>query len=240
MTSTLTPEKGKDYRTLMRNLRMAETVCLALEQVPCAHFIYLSSDAVYDAHEIPVDERSSRQPADVYALSHAAREMMFELALKATAIPLCILRLTSIYGPGDTHNSYGPNRFVRSALKDGGIGLFGNGEELRSHVFVEDAVALTGLALKHVSFGTVNVANQPAVSFLDIAQIVAGLAGRPVRIGNLPRATPVVHRTFENAALRAAFPEFHFKNLEKGLTMFMESERASANVTGNALSKGKK
>ena len=34
MTSILTPEKGRDYLTLMRNMRMAETVCRALVRRP--------------------------------------------------------------------------------------------------------------------------------------------------------------------------------------------------------------
>ena len=51
---------------------------------------------------------------------------------------LCILRPTLIYGPGDTHNGYGPNRFINLALKNKSIPIFGNGEEKRDHIFVED------------------------------------------------------------------------------------------------------
>src|SRR5712691_5360502 len=99
MTSMLTPEKGRDYRALMSNLHMAETVCLALGQAACSHFVYLSSDAVYDANKIPLDEDSSREPIDLYALSHTAREMMLSSELEKKNIPLCILRLTNVYGP---------------------------------------------------------------------------------------------------------------------------------------------
>lgn len=250
MTSILTPDKGRDAATLMRNLRMAETACLALERSPCAHFVYLSSDAVYDAHQIPLDEDSTREPTDLYALAHTAREMMLGSALAAKGIPLCVLRLTTIYGPGDTHVSYGPNRFVRSALKDGRIEIFGKGEERRSHVYIGDAVALIGLSLAHRSSGTLNVACRPAVSFLEVAQAVIRLAGRPVRFDYSPRTVPVihrpykptqlfrfiynlgrpigqvVHRTFVNSAVFAAFPEFSFTPLEKGLALFLEDERA--------------
>jgi len=47
---------------------------------------------------------------------HRTRELMLAAEAKA---PLAILRLTAVYGAGDTHNSYGPNRFLRQALKDG-------------------------------------------------------------------------------------------------------------------------
>src|SRR5882762_3540442 len=46
--SALTPDKGKDVRTFMKNLTMGSHVCAALEKSRCAHIIYVSSDSVYD------------------------------------------------------------------------------------------------------------------------------------------------------------------------------------------------
>ena len=128
MTATLTPEKGSGYEPFLRNVRMVETVCRALALARCAHAVYISSDAVYDAHKVPLDEDSTREPVDLYALSHTTREMVFASALADFSIPFCVLRPTSIFGPGDTHNAYGPNRFVRSALRDARIELFGDGD----------------------------------------------------------------------------------------------------------------
>lgn len=255
MTSMLTPEKGRDYRTLMNNLRMAETVCLALQQVAFSHFVYLSSDAVYDADKIPLDEDSTREPIDLYALSHTAREMMLSSELEKKNIPVCILRLTNIYGPGDTHNAYGPNRFVRTALSEGRIELYGRGEERRSHVFIDNAITLIGLVLDHRSVGTLNVAVRRAVSYSDIAQTVIRLADRPVHIDYLPRTVPtvhrpykptqvfrfiynlgrpigpIVHRTFINSAVFAAFPAFRFTSLENGLASFVNVERNGPHIS---------
>src|SRR5450631_4235023 len=45
--SALTPDKGRDIATLMRNLRMAEAVAAAVAAVRCKHLVYMSSDAVY-------------------------------------------------------------------------------------------------------------------------------------------------------------------------------------------------
>lgn len=257
MTSTLTPEKGRDYQTLMRNLRMAETVCRALGEAPCAHFVYLSSDAVYDAQKLPLDEDSTREPTDLYALCHTAREMMLGTELNRLGIPYGILRLTTVYGPGDTHNAYGPNRFVRTALGEGKIRLFGKGEEKRSHIFIADVIRLIGLALAHRSTGTLNIAARPAVSFAEIARIVVGLAGRPVGIEYAPRTVPVihrpykptqlfrfiynlgrpigpvVHRTFVNSAIFSAFPGFRFTPLDAGLARLAEAERVRVGGNNN-------
>src|SRR5262245_29484687 len=62
MLSALTPDKGRDFRTLMKNLRMAEHLGDLFDRTPCAHVIYVSSDAVYDGKHAPLDEGSSREP----------------------------------------------------------------------------------------------------------------------------------------------------------------------------------
>jgi UDP-glucose 4-epimerase len=156
MTSILTPEKGRDFRTFIINVQMADTVCRAIQEKQCAHFVYLSSDAVYDAHKTPLDEDSTREPTDLYALTHTSREMMLASVLTGLAIPFCVLRPTNIYGPGDTHHNYGPNRFVRTALDEGRIVVFGRGEERRSHLYVDDAISLITRAIFRRSEGTLN------------------------------------------------------------------------------------
>lgn len=249
MTSFIQPDKGRDHRALMANLRMVETVVTALESSTCAHFVCLSSDAVYDANKIPLDEDSTREPTDLYSLSHIAREMVLCTELERRKIPVCVLRLTAIYGAGDTHNAYGPNRFVRSALKEGRIVLFGRGEERRSHIYIDDAVEAIGRSLKLCSSGTLNVAVRHAMPYKKVAEEVARLVGKQVEISFAQRTVPVihkpykptqvfrfiynlgrpigpvVHRTFLNSALFAAFPDFRFTPLETGLSSFIAAER---------------
>lgn len=248
MLASLTPENGRDFSTLMRNLRMAESICHCLRQATCWHFVYLSSDAVYDAHQVPLDEDSSREPVDLYGLMHTAREMMLGQVLDEKKIPFCILRPTNIYGPGDTHNNYGPNRFVRSALKEGRIILFGKGEEKRSQVFIKDAIDLIKRVLCLRSQGTLNVATRPAVTFAHVAETIIQFCDRPVHIETAERRIPVihrpykptqiarfiynlgrpigpiVHRTFHVSAIFEAFPDFAFTPMPQGLNEFIQAE----------------
>src|SRR5579863_6339746 len=115
MTAGVTPDKGRDIGTFMRNLRMAESVCAAIAQSPPAHLVYISSDSVYDArHAALLNEDSTCEPTGLYALMHIARERIFEQTCASAGIPIAIVRPCAIYGPRDTHNSYGPNRFIRS------------------------------------------------------------------------------------------------------------------------------
>ena len=87
---------------------------------------------------------------------HALRERMLTATL-AAGTPLAVLRPTLIFGPGDTHNSYGANRFMRAAAADRRVPLFGQGEEQRDHVFVDDVVRIVQLVLERRSSGTLNL-----------------------------------------------------------------------------------
>lgn len=217
VTSALTPEHGRDRATFMKNVRMMETICTALHEAPCAHVVYISSDRVYDRRCALVDEDSCCEPNDLYGLSHLVREKLLTDACCGSKILVSIVRPSAIYGAEDTHNSYGPNRFVRTALKEGKITLFGQGEEQRDHVYVIDVCEIIRLCLFHRSAGVLNAASGVSLSFADVAQrIIAALPGS-VTIEMAPRRVPVIHRQFDLHAMGRAFPEFHITTLEIGL-----------------------
>lgn len=215
--AALTPDKGKDTRTTMKNLAMGEHVAAVVEAVKFAHIIYISSDAVYEDDANPIREDSCASPTTLYGLMHLMRERMILVAGQKSATPILVLRLSAMYGAGDTHNSYGPNRFLRTALKDRQIALFGQGEEQRDHLHVQDCARLIDLCLQHRTVGTLNAATGKAVSFMDVARMVAGIVGGDVQIQGQPRSGLVTHRHFDITELVKAFPSFAFTPLPIGL-----------------------
>lgn len=217
MTAALTPDKGRDTGTLMKNLRMAESVAIALAAKPAAHFVYLSSDAVYDWRHPLISEATAPSPTDLYSTMHLTREQVLAAATAAAKVPYAILRPCAVYGPGDTHNGYGPNRFVRTALAEGRIRLFGAGEETRDHVFIDDVSAVIALALNHRSTGVLNVVSGGSTTFAAVAELVAGLCPQSVTIEALPRTGPVTHRHFDPTARMRAFPGLAPTALAAGL-----------------------
>jgi nucleoside-diphosphate-sugar epimerase len=199
---------------LVDNIRMADAVCTALTATAPAHLVYISSDAVYDDDANPVTESSPRQPSSLHGMMHAARELVLRTAVKA---PLAILRPSLLYGAGDPHNGYGPNRFRRQAARGETIGLFGGGEEMRDHIFIDDVGALTALVLSHRSRGALNVATGVSTSFHGVAEAVVALAPKPVEIKTSPRQNPITHRHFDITGTLKAFPTFRYTPLADGL-----------------------
>lgn len=216
--SALTPDKGKDIRTMMNNLKMAEHVCAALEKSVCSQVIYIGSDAVYEDSPNPARESSSPAPASLYAVMHLAREKMLVNTLAKSSTPLLILRPCAIYGVGDTHNGYGPNRFIRTARKEGQITLFGNGEEKRHHLYIQDFVVIITKCLQQKSEGSLNVVGTEAISFWEVAEIVSKLCQPVAQIKALPRQSPITHKHFDGTLLMKVLPKFAFTQIDRGLT----------------------
>lgn len=228
IVSAITPDKGKDVATLMRNLQMGQHIAAFLESAKFAHAVYISSDAVYADDANPVSEESCCDPSSFHGLMHLVRERMFVDATQKSKVPLLVLRPTAIYGAGDTHNSYGPNRFLRTAIKDKEIKLFGDGEEKRDHLYIGDLSVITRRSLERRSRGTLNVATGESVSFFEVAQAVAQLSGNEVKIEGSPRANPVTHRHFNITSIYRAFPDFRPTDLDDGLTAALKETKRGA------------
>ena len=208
----------KDSAMLVNNMIMARAMVQALAKAPVAHVVNISSDAVYADSAEPLTERSCAEPGSLHGAMHVAREVMFRAEVRA---PLTILRPSLLYGAADPHNGYGPNRFRRLAARGEAITLFGEGEERRDHVFIDDVAEIVARVLLRKSTGVLNIATGEVHSFQSIAERVVQIAGRTVAIHASPRVGPMPHqgyRSFDIAACRSAFPDFAYTALEVGLS----------------------
>jgi UDP-glucose 4-epimerase len=210
---------------MLENISMVAPVCEALAKQPVAHVVYVSSDAVYADGPLPLTEASPAAPTSLHGAMHLAREQM--LLAAASVTPLAILRPTLVYGAGDPHNGYGPNKFRRQANRGEAIVLFGEGEERRDHVDVDDIAEIVRLVLAHRSSGVLNIATGTVESFRALADKAVALSSRKVEIKTSPRSGPMPHngyRPFDPKATSAAFPDFHYTAIEAGLARAQRQE----------------
>lgn len=220
LVSALAP--AKTVTMLMQNLQMAERVCQVLSETEIHHLLYISSDAVYADEANPVREHSPVAPTTLHGMMHAARELMLK---SSTQAPVVCLRPTLIYGAQDPHNGYGPNRFRREAAKGGPVHIFGEGEEQRDHILVNDVAQLVSLALSYRSEGVLNAVTGVSTAFHVIAEMVARQFG--VKVESQPRPGPrphLLHRFFDVTNALKAFPTFHVTPIKQGLELAKQGE----------------
>jgi nucleoside-diphosphate-sugar epimerase len=216
----------KDIAMLLDNTHMAQSVCAALQKTSVAHVVYISSDAVYKDSSGSLTEAACAEPSALHGVMHLTRE----IALKQVYLgPLAIVRPTLVYGYDDPHNGYGPNRFSRLAANGEDILLFGEGEELRDHVDVNDIAELVRLIVVHKSVGIANAVSGEVVSFRQLAEHAVASYASKSQIKGTKRNGPMPHngyRSFDNAAVLKAFPSFSFKTWSEGLTAVYKQQSA--------------
>jgi UDP-glucose 4-epimerase len=111
---------------------------------PSVKVIFAGTRQVYGKPDrLPVDETHLVRPIDVNGVNKAAGEYYHLLYNNAFGVRACSLRLTNVYGPRQLirHNRQGfIGWFIRLAIEDREIQVFGDGSQVRDFVYVDDAV----------------------------------------------------------------------------------------------------
>jgi UDP-glucose 4-epimerase len=110
---------------------------------PRVRVVYAGTRQVYGRPDyLPVDERHLVRPADINGVNKAAGEYYHLLYNNVFGVRACSLRLTNVYGPRQLirHNRQGfIGWFIRLAIENREIEIFGDGSQMRDFVYVDDA-----------------------------------------------------------------------------------------------------
>ena len=190
----------KNYDMYFQNIKMVENFLTIKNLNKLCSICYLSSDAVFSDTSNKINENSDKNPENLHGLMHYTREKLLKLFHKKV---FCV-RPTLVYGENDPHNSYGPNRFIRSAQNNKKIKIFGNGEELRDHIHVKDIANTIIAILKLKRFEDINIVTGKVISFAYIARQIQ-LKYKQINIIKIKRRGAIPHngfRAFDNKKLK--------------------------------------
>ncbi len=218
--SAIAPAKTiADYE---KNITIISNVIKSIDITRVRKVIYISSDAVYSDTKKKISEDSETNPNSIHGLMHLHRENLLKLFIPNKK--LLILRPTLIYGRDDTHNSYGPNRFMRLAIKNEDIKLFGKGEELRDHIHINDVIKTIFLSIKSNKFGIFNIVTGKIISFNNLAKMAIKKSTSKSKIIFTKRYGAMPHlglRQFNNMKLKKEFKNLKFSNIDRKLKYFL-------------------
>ncbi len=135
------------------------------------------------ALRLPVEEDHPQRPRDVNGIHHIASEAYHLLYQQSYGIRVAVLRLPNLYGPRQQmrHGQQGfLNWFMRRALDNESLSLFGDGAPLRDFNYVDDAVAALLLAAANpAADGEVfNLGCPEPLTVRAIAERIVHAAGR--------------------------------------------------------------
>jgi UDP-glucose 4-epimerase len=130
---------------------------------------------------LPVDEKHLVRPADINGVNKAAGEYYHLLYNNVFDVRACSLRLTNVYGPRQLirHNRQGfIGWFIRLAIEDATIPIYGDGSQLRDFVYVDDAAdAFLRAGASDACNGEVfNIGGDQPLSHRDLTTLLVDVA----------------------------------------------------------------
>jgi len=138
----------------------------------------------------PVAEDHPLNPLTPYAVNKTAAENLYLYYNRVFNIPVVIFRIANPYGPRCQmqHSKYSIiNWFIRMAMEDKEIQIFGDGNQMRDYIFVDDlADAFISASIADSTSGEIfNIGSGTGFKFRDMVQSVVNIAGNG-RIKKIP------------------------------------------------------
>jgi nucleoside-diphosphate-sugar epimerase len=216
---------GNTFDVYLRNNVLATQRLLeAVKDRPVRKFVYASSSSVYgDAEAFPTGEDALPQPYSPYGATKLAGEHLVTLYCRNFGVPTIALRYFTVYGPRQRPDM-AFHRFIRSALEDRPINIFGDGEQTRDFTFISDALDANLAAATCEAAGMVmNIGGGSRVSVNDVIKRLRDLVGKDVRVSYTQAAQGDVRHTSADTRRAASVLNYAPKvDLRAGLTAEIE------------------
>ncbi len=184
-------------------------VCEAMRTHGVKRVLFSSSAAVYgqNGEGTAIGEDTPKAPLTPYASDKLASEYYLDFYRRQHGLEPAIFRFFNIYGlRQDPSSPYSGviSIFTERAAKGLPISIFGDGEQTRDFLYVDDLVRLLMQALSATSVeeGAVNVGLNQATTLLQLLQAIGGVLGGLPEITHLPaRSGDIRHSRADNTRL---------------------------------------
>lgn len=153
--------------------------------------IFSSSSAIYGENtNMPLNENEIPQPKSPYAASKASCELYLKSFYESYDLNYVALRYFNVFGPKQDKNSpYSaviPN-FIDALLKNKQPIIYGDGEQTRDFVYVEDVAKANIAACKSKYNGIINIARGKEITINQLYNIVKTTLNSEIEAKYLPK-----------------------------------------------------
>jgi len=151
----------------------------AMRKEGVKELVFASSSSVYgEPEEIPVGEDAPIRPVSVYGASKASCENLIHAYSKLYGIKAVVLRYANVVGPGLRHGVIW-DFIVKLSRNSNELEILGDGKQVRSYIYIDDAVEATLLAWRKSTshFELYNVASEDWITVDEVADEVIKTMG---------------------------------------------------------------
>jgi UDP-glucose 4-epimerase len=136
-------------------------------------FIFASSGAPVGEVEPPITEAKAPRPVSPYGASKLAGEGYCSAYFRSYGLRTTALRFGNVYGPRSHHKSSVVAKFFKQALRGESLEIYGDGNQTRDFLYIEDLLQAILLAVRSDVGGEVfQIATSNETSVNEIAEII--------------------------------------------------------------------
>jgi len=195
--------------------------------------VFSSSAAVYgNNNNLPLRENELLAPTSFYGITKMTTEHYLRVYHNLYNINTTVLRFANVYGERQGMGGEGGVVciFSKKIAANEGIDVFGDGEQTRDFVYVQDIAKVICGAIEHKGFGIYNVSTNTEVAVNELITVFEKVSGKKIQVNYLPARQGDIYRSvLSNKALKLEFNIDKFTSLEEGLkstyNYFITSER---------------
>ncbi|MDI9819349.1 MULTISPECIES: NAD-dependent epimerase/dehydratase family protein [unclassified Legionella] len=162
--------------------------------------VYASSCAVYgDAQTLPLTEAMHIKPISSYGCDKLSLELNAYFMAKSHSLPVMGLRFFNVYGPRQQPDSpYAGviSLFIENLLNDRGVTIYGDGQQTRDFIYVDDVVSglIKAMQIVNSEAEVINLCNGKSITIQALAHETASLMKKKLCINYQPeRSADVKH-----------------------------------------------
>ena len=174
----------RDYNTV--NVGGTVAVMEAMRDAGVKRVVLTSSGAIYGTQaQQPVHEDLPPNPDSPYAVSKLAAEHYVRTIGALWKIETVCLRIFNTYGPGQplppSHAPVIP-QFIKQALNNGSIVIFGKGGQSRDFVYIDDVIdALeTAATARQIDREVINIGSGAETTIEDLIDLIGRITHNPI------------------------------------------------------------
>ena len=202
-------------------------------------FVFASSCAVYgDAPGAAKHEASLTDPLSPYASSKLSAEYFCRNFFRLHGLQTVSLRYFNVYGPGqDPDGDYASviPKFVTALARGAMPVLYGDGEQSRDFIYVDDVVEANLRAVaatRGVGGRAVNVGSGQSASLKQVLQTLGQIVGHAVEAERLPARPGDIRHSRADIAAAAGLLQFTPSvSLRDGLARILQWYQTEGGVT---------
>jgi UDP-glucose 4-epimerase len=194
----------------------------AARQKNVKRFVFASSGAPAGEVNPPIHEEIAPHPVSPYGASKLAGEGYCSAYYRTFGIKTVILRFGNVYGSGSSHKSSLVAKFIRQGLEGKTCEIYGDGNQTRDFIYIDDLVEAIRKAAEFESGGEIfQIATSKEHTVNEVAKILQEELGQKGAIVNIAHSSPRkgdVRRNFSNTSKARKFLGWQAEvNLREGI-----------------------